>query len=94
MAIFSNGWAQHFKSIANDKANKNMMVFTQVFAPTTTLAKRVNALVEEIDTAVLLVRLNDTVLRTHSLTKFGRMRSHPNVIVGSLIGMGPRAIAV
>jgi hypothetical protein len=94
MAIFSNGWAQHFKSIANDEANKNMKAFTQASAPTMTLAKRVNALVEEINTAVLLVGLNDMVLQTHSLTKFGGMRSCPNVIVGSLIGMGPRAIAV
>jgi hypothetical protein len=94
MAIFSNGWEQHFKSIANNEANKNMKAFTQAFAPTMMLAKRVNALVEEIDTAVLLVGPNETVLRTHSLTKFGGMRSHPNVIVGSLIGMGPRAIVV
>jgi hypothetical protein len=94
MAFFSNGLAQHFKSIANDKANKNMKAFTQAFAPTTTLAERVNALVEEINMAVLLVGLNDGVLRTHSLTKFGKTHSRPNVMVGSLIGMGPRAIAV
>jgi hypothetical protein len=94
MAIFSNGWAQHFKSMANLEANKNMKAFTQAFAPTTMLAKRVNALVKEIDTAVLLVGPNDRVLQTHSLTKFGGTRSCPNIIVGSLIGMGPRAIAV
>jgi hypothetical protein len=62
MAIFSNGWAHHFKSIINDEANKNMKAFTQAFAPTTTLAERVNALVKEINTAVLLVGLNNTVL--------------------------------
>jgi hypothetical protein len=94
MAIFSNGWAQHFKSIANNEANKNMKAFTQVFAPTMTLAKRVNALIEEINMAVLLVGPNNTVLQTHSLTKFGGTRSCPNVIVGSLIGMGSRAIVV
>jgi hypothetical protein len=58
MAILSNGWAQHFRSIArNDKANKNMKAFSNAFAPTTTLAERVNALVEEVDVAVLLIGL-------------------------------------
>jgi hypothetical protein len=71
-----------------------MKAFAQSFAPTTTLAERVNALVEEIDMAVLLVGPNNRVLQIHSLTKFGGTCSRPNVIVGSLIRMGPRAIMV
>jgi hypothetical protein len=95
MAIFSNGWAQHFKSVAgNDEANKNMKAFTEAFTPATMLAERVSALVEEVDKAMLLVGPNDTVLQTHSWKKFGGTRSHPNVIVGSLIRTGPRAITV
>jgi hypothetical protein len=50
MAILSNGWAQHFRSIVgNDDANKNMKAFTDAFAPAMTLAKRVKALVKEVD---------------------------------------------
>ncbi len=50
IAILSNGWAQHFRSIiGNDDANKNMKAFTDAFAPATMLAERVNALVEEVD---------------------------------------------
>jgi hypothetical protein len=95
MAILSNSWAQHFRSITvNDDANKNMRVFTNAFAPATTLAKRVNALAEEVDLVVFLVRTSGTVLQTHSWSKFGGMRSCPNFIITSLIGMGPRASAV
>ena len=72
MAILSNSWAQHLKSQAgNEEANKNMKAFSEAFAPTTTLAERVTALVEEIDAAALLAGLDGTVLRTHSWTKFG-----------------------
>jgi hypothetical protein len=95
MAILSNGWAQHFRSIVgNNDANKSMKAFTNAFAPATTLAERVNALIEEVDAAVLLVGPGGTVLRTHSWAKFGRTRSRPNFIVGSLIGTGPRASVV
>jgi hypothetical protein len=58
------------------------------------LAERVNALVEEVDAAVLLVGPGGTVLQTHRRAKFGRTHSCPNFIVGSLIGMGPRASAL
>jgi hypothetical protein len=95
MAILSNGWAQHFRSIVeNNDANKNMKAFTDAFAPATTLAERVNALVKEVNAAVLLVEPGGTVLQTHSWGKFGGTRSRPNFIVESLIGTGPRASAV
>jgi hypothetical protein len=95
MAILSNGWAQHFRSIVgNNDANKNMKAFTNAFTPATTLAKRVNALVKEIDAANFLVGQGGMVLQMHSWAKFGGTRSRPNFIVGSLIGTGPRASAV
>jgi hypothetical protein len=63
MAILSNGWAQHFRSISgNNKANKSMKAFSDAFAPATTLAERVNALIEEVDVAVLLVGPSGMVL--------------------------------
>ncbi len=71
-----------------------MKAFTDTFAPDTMLAKRVNTLVKEVDAAVLLVGPGGTVLRTHSWAKFGGTRSHPNFIVGSLIGICPRASTV
>ena len=72
MAILSNSWTQHLKSwVGNKEANKNMKAFSKAFAPATTVAKQVAALVEEIDAAVLLVGPDGTVLRTHSWTKFG-----------------------
>jgi hypothetical protein len=95
MAILSNSCAQHFRSIVgNNNANKNMKAFTDAFAPATTLAKRVNTLIEEVDAAMLLVGPGGTVLQMHSWAKFDGMHSRPNFIVGSLIGMGPRASAV
>ena len=67
MAILSSSWTQHLKSLAgNDKANKNMKAFSDAFAPATTVAKQVAALVEEIDAAVLLAGPDGTFLRTHS----------------------------
>ncbi len=95
MTILSNGCAQHFRSIVgNNDANKNMKAFTDAFAPATTLAKRVNTLAKEVDAAMLLIGPSGTVLQTHSWGKFGGTRSRPNFIVGSLIGMGPRASAI
>ena len=72
MAILSSSWTQHLKSLAgNEKANKNMKAFSDAFAPSTTVAEQVAALVEEIDAAVLLAGPDGTVLRTHSWAKFG-----------------------
>ena len=71
-----------------------MKAFTNAFAPATMLAERVNALVEEVDAAVLLVGPGGMVLQTHSWAKFGRTRSRPNFIMGSLIGMVPRASTI
>ena len=76
MAILSNSWAQHLKSQAgNEEANKNMKAFSEAFAPATTVAERVAALVKEIDAAALLAGPDGTVLRTHSWTKFGGTQS-------------------
>ncbi len=48
MTILSNSWAQHLNSLAgNNEANKNMMVFTEALAPSTTTSKQLNLLVEE-----------------------------------------------
>ena len=95
MAILSNSWAQHLKSQAgNEEANKNMKAFSEAFAPATTVAERVAALVEEIDAAVLLAGSDGTVLRTHSWTKFGGTRSRASVTVACLIGTGSRANVV
>ncbi len=56
MTILSNSWAQHLKNLAgNNNANKNMKAFTDALAPSTTISKRLNALVEEVATAVLFV---------------------------------------
>ena len=72
MAILLSSWTQHLKSLAgNDEANKNMKAFSDAFAPATTVAERVAALVEEINAAVLLAGPDGTVLRTHSWAKFG-----------------------
>jgi hypothetical protein len=89
MAILSNRWMQHLKSRAgNDEANKNMKAFSEAFSPSTTVAERVAALVEEIDAAVLLVGPDGTVL------KFGGTRSRASATVACLIGTGPRAYGV
>ncbi len=71
-----------------------MKAFTYAFAPATMLAERVNALVKEVDAAMLLVGPGGMVLQTHSWAKFGGTRSCPNFIVGCLIRMGSRASAV
>jgi hypothetical protein len=78
----------------NNNANKNMRAFTDAFAPATMLAERVKALAKEVDLAVFLVRMSGAVLQTHSWSKFGGACSHPNFIILSLIGTGPRASAV
>ena len=92
MAILSNSWMQHLKSlVGKNEANKNMKAFSEAFAPAKTVAKRVSVLVEEIDAAVLLTGLDGTVLRTHSWAKFGGTRSRASMTVACLVGTGPRA---
>ena len=92
MAILSNSWTQHLKSRAgDDEANKNMKAFSEEFAPATTVAERVAALVEEINAAVLLAGPDGTVLRTHSWAKFGGTRLCASAAVACLVGTGPRA---
>ncbi len=86
---------QYLKSLAgNDEANKNMKAFSNAFAPATTVAEQVAALVEEIDAAVLLAGPDGTVLRTHSWAKFGGTQSRASATVACLIGTGPRANVV
>jgi hypothetical protein len=95
MAIFLNSWTQHLKSQSgNEEANKNMKAFSEAFAPATTVAERITALVEEIDAAVLLAGPDGTVLRTHSWTKFGGTRSRASATVACLVGTGSRANVV
>jgi hypothetical protein len=95
MSILSDSWAQHLKSLAgNDKANKNMTAFTEALAPSMTITEQLNALVEDVNAAVLLVGPNNSIQRTHSWTKFGGTQSRPNISIVCLIGTGPRAHAV
>ncbi len=95
MAILLSSWMQHLKSLAgNDEANKNMKAFSDAFAPATTVAEQVAALVEEINAAVLLAGPDSTVLRTHSWAKFGGTRSRMSATMACLIGTGPRANVV
>jgi hypothetical protein len=72
MTILSNSWAQLLKSFArNNRANKNMTAFTEALALSRTIREQLNALGEEVDTAVLLVGPNNSIQRTHSWAKFG-----------------------
>jgi hypothetical protein len=55
MTILSNSWAQRRKNLAgNNDANKIMKAFINTLALSTTISERLNALVEEVDAAVLL----------------------------------------
>jgi hypothetical protein len=95
IAILSNSWMQHLKSLAgNDETNKNIKAFSEAFVPATTVAEQVATLVEEIDTAVLPAGPDSTSLRTHSWTKFGGTRSRASATVACLVGTGPRANVV
>jgi hypothetical protein len=71
-----------------------MTAFTEALAPSTTTSKRLNSLVVEVDDAVFLVRPNNSIQRTHSWAKFGRLQTHPNTSIICLIGMDPRAHAI
>jgi len=56
MAILSNSWAEHLKNIAgNDDANKNMKAYTDALPSSKTRSEMIDALVEEVDTGILLV---------------------------------------
>jgi hypothetical protein len=95
MTILSNSWAQHLKNLAgNNDANKNMKAFTDALAPSRTISKRLNALVKEVDAAVLLMGSTNSIQQTHSWAKFGRMQSRPDFSIICPIGMGPQANAV
>jgi hypothetical protein len=95
MSILSNSWAQHLKSLTgNDEANKNMMVFTEALAPSMTISKQLNALVQDVNAAVLLVAPNNSIQRIHSRAKFGGTHSWSNISIVCLIGTGPRVHAV
>jgi hypothetical protein len=95
MKILSNSWAQHLKSLTgNNKANKNIKAFTNALAPSKTTTKYLNALVEKVNAAILLVGPKNSVQRTHSWAKFGGKQSWPKISIACLIRTGPRANAV
>jgi hypothetical protein len=95
MSILTNSWAQHLKSLAgNNKSNKNMTTFTDALTLSTTINKQLNALVEDVHAAVLLVEPNNSIQRTHIWANFGRTQSRANISIVCLIGTGPRAHAV
>jgi hypothetical protein len=95
MTNLSNSWAQHFKNLAgNDDANKNMKAFTDAYAPSRTISKRLNDLIEGVHAAVLLMGPKNSIQQTHSWAKFGGMQSRPDFSTTCLIRMGPKANAV
>jgi hypothetical protein len=76
MAILSNSWVQHLKSLdGNDKAIKNMKAFTETLAAYKTISEQIDALIEEVNAAVQLVGPKNLVQQTHSWIKFGG--THP-----------------
>jgi hypothetical protein len=90
MAILSNSWAEHLKNLGGNKdANKHMKMFTNALAPSKTIPKRVNALVEDVDAGILLVGPKNSILRTHSWKRFGGTRSRPDYDIFCLIRTGP-----
>ncbi len=63
MAILSNSWAEHLKNLRrNEDANKHMKMFTNALAPSKTIPKQVNALVEDVDAGILLVGPKNSIL--------------------------------
>jgi hypothetical protein len=90
MAIFSNSWAEHLKNLGgNEDANKHMTMFTNALAPSKTIFKQVNALVEDVDAGILLVGPKNSILRTHSWKRFGGTWPRLDYDIFCLIGMGP-----
>ncbi len=90
MAILSNTWAEHLKNLGgNEDANKHMKAFTKSLAPSKTIPEQVNALVKDVDAGILLVGPQNSILQTHSLKRFGGMRSRPDYDIFCLIGIGP-----
>jgi hypothetical protein len=95
MTILSNSWVQHLKNLArNNDANKNMKAFMDALAPSMTISKRLNSLVEEVDNAVPLVGPKNSIQQTHSCAKFGGMQSQPDFSIICLIRKSPQANAV
>jgi hypothetical protein len=95
MTILSNSWAQHLASAAGtNDANKNMRAFTAALTPHKFANEWREALIEEIDAAVLLVGPKNLVQQTHSWTKFGGTRSRPQISIACLISAGPRATVI
>jgi hypothetical protein len=87
--ILSNSWAQHLNSLAgNNEANKNMTALTEALAPSTTTSQQLNLLVEEVDTAVLLVGPINSIQRTHSWAKSGGTQSRPQICYTRLLKSG------
>jgi hypothetical protein len=71
-----------------------MMAFTEALTPSTTISKQLNVLLEDVNTAVFLVGSNNSIQRTHSWAKFGKMQARPNISIVCLIGMGSRVHVV
>ncbi len=95
MSILSNSWAQHLRDLAsNDEGNKNMEAFTRALEPHKTYDQKINALTKEINAVVLIVGPYNTIVQSHSWTKFGGTRSQQNTTISCLIGTGAQAIAV
>ena len=93
MMILSNSWAQHIRDASTKDANANMKAITDALKPGLTLEQRINALTKDIDMTILIAGQN-TIVQSHSWSRFGGTRSMPNLMVTCLIKMGPRAIAI
>jgi hypothetical protein len=76
------------------KQKKSIKAFTNALAPSKTTTKQLNALVKEVDAAILLVGPKNSVQRTHSWAKFGGKQSWPKIFIACLIRTGPRANTV
>ena len=78
----------------NDTGNKNIQAFSDILSSGDSDEVKLQALVKEMDTAILAADSNKDIMILHSPKNFGGTRSRPENKVECILGAGSRATCV
>ncbi len=91
MQMYSS-WANWFVNHRNnDAGNKNIQAFSNILSSGDSNEVKLQALVEDIDNAILAADSNNNIMILHSPQNSGGTRSHPKNKVVCMLGVGSRA---
>ena len=90
--ILHNSWQSHLNAKNScDAANRNLGAFVKALGNVKTKNDKINALMEDPDSIIVVVNNRCQVKFIHSCKKFDATCTISTVSIGGLVGSGPRA---